>query len=127
LRPWLYLKIDPSLSLHPPVPFRKVSSKTPKLESYQVDGLLYYRLKISRLPAYHDLLKLGKQRNGSIFLDIGSCCESTPAHLSNPEQIQMSIILVGNDARKVVADGFPLENVVTSDLHQGLCHIIVSQ
>src|SRR5260221_13504363 len=29
------------------------------------------------------------------------------------------VALVGNDARKVVADGYPLENVVTSDLHQG--------
>lgn len=29
------------------------------------------------------------------------------------------MILVGNDARQAVADGYPLENVVTSDLHQG--------
>ena len=31
----------------------------------------------------------------------------------------ISIIIVGNDARKLVADGFPLEQVVTSDLRQG--------
>ena len=29
------------------------------------------------------------------------------------------IALVGNDARKVVTDGYPLEIVVTSDLHRG--------
>ncbi|KAI0275321.1 hypothetical protein BC834DRAFT_852251 [Gloeopeniophorella convolvens] len=56
------------------------------------------RLKISRFPAYQDLLKLGRERKGAIFLDIGSC--------------------FGNDARKAVADGFPLENVITSDLRE---------
>jgi hypothetical protein len=29
------------------------------------------------------------------------------------------MIIVGNDARKLVADGYPLEQVVTSDLRQG--------
>ena len=27
--------------------------------------------------------------------------------------------IVGNDARKLVADGFPLDQIVTSDLRQG--------
>ncbi|KAI0961092.1 hypothetical protein AcV7_000286 [Taiwanofungus camphoratus] len=35
----------------------------------------FTRLKISRLPAYSHLLKLGKERAGAIFLDIGCCCE----------------------------------------------------
>ncbi|KAI0935866.1 hypothetical protein AcV5_004166 [Taiwanofungus camphoratus] len=57
----------------------------------------FTRLKISRLPAYSHLLKLGKERAGAIFLDIGCC--------------------FGNDARKAVADGYPVQNVVASDLH----------
>ncbi|KAA1468044.1 hypothetical protein DENSPDRAFT_770644 [Dentipellis sp. KUC8613] len=60
----------------------------------------FVRLKISRLPAYKDLLKLGKERKGAIFLDIGCC--------------------FGNDVRKAVADGYPVENTVASDLYQGL-------
>ncbi|TFY75585.1 hypothetical protein EWM64_g8429 [Hericium alpestre] len=59
----------------------------------------FARLKISRLPAYPQLLKLGKERPGAILLDIGCC--------------------FGNDIYKAVADGYPLENVVTTDLHQG--------
>jgi len=58
----------------------------------------FVKLSISRLFIYQDLLKIGQQRDRSVFLDIGSC--------------------FGNDAHKVVADGYPLENVVTSDLHQ---------
>lgn len=32
-------------------------------------------IKLGRLPAYKQLLKLGKERKGAIFLDIGCCCE----------------------------------------------------
>jgi len=32
-----------------------------------------------------------------------------------------SVISVGNDTRKLIADGYPLEQVVTSDLRQGIC------
>ncbi|KAI0056578.1 hypothetical protein BV25DRAFT_1565307 [Artomyces pyxidatus] len=56
------------------------------------------KLKISRLFPYPELLKLGKERDGAIFLDIGCC--------------------FGNDARKAIADGYPAQNVVASDLHQ---------
>ncbi|OCH94147.1 hypothetical protein OBBRIDRAFT_789486 [Obba rivulosa] len=56
----------------------------------------FLRLKIARLPAYPHLLKLGKEYERAIFLDIGCC--------------------FGNDARKAVADGYPVENVITSDL-----------
>ncbi|KAI0932444.1 hypothetical protein AcW1_000430 [Taiwanofungus camphoratus] len=56
----------------------------------------FTKLKISRLPAYGKLLKLGKERKGAIFLDIGCC--------------------FGNDVRKAVADGFPVEGAIASDL-----------
>ena len=32
---------------------------------------------------------------------------------------------MGNDARKLVADGYPLEQVVTSDLRQGVCTLFL--
>jgi len=57
---------------------------------------------ISRLFPYQDLLKLGREREGAILLDIGCC--------------------FGTDVRKAIVDGFPLRNVVTSDLHQGRSH-----
>jgi hypothetical protein len=34
------------------------------------------RLKISNVPAYRDVLKLGKEREGALLLDIGCCCTS---------------------------------------------------
>lgn len=56
----------------------------------------FTKLKISRLPAYNQLLQIGRERPGAIFLDIGCC--------------------FGNDARKAIAGGFPLEGVIASDL-----------
>ncbi|KAI0653584.1 hypothetical protein C8Q70DRAFT_927470 [Cubamyces menziesii] len=57
----------------------------------------FINLKLGRLPAYQQLLTLGKERKGAISLDIGCC--------------------FGNDIRKAVYDGYPVENVVASDLH----------
>ncbi|GJE88666.1 hypothetical protein PsYK624_047490 [Phanerochaete sordida] len=57
----------------------------------------FAKLKISRFPAYQQLLKLGKERPGALFLDLGCC--------------------VGNDVRKAVADGFPVNQALASDLH----------
>lgn len=59
----------------------------------------FTKLKISRISAYDTLLNLGKQKEGAIFLDIGCC--------------------FGNDVRKAVADGYPVQNVLASDLRQG--------
>ncbi|KAJ3849198.1 hypothetical protein EV368DRAFT_75844 [Lentinula lateritia] len=56
------------------------------------------RLRIARLPAYPDLLKLGQERNEAIFLDL-ACC-------------------FGNDARKAIQDGYPIDNVIASDIHK---------
>lgn len=36
------------------------------------------RLKISKMPAYKDVLKLGQERRGALLLDIGCCCTSLP-------------------------------------------------
>ncbi|KAG7448613.1 uncharacterized protein BT62DRAFT_929702 [Guyanagaster necrorhizus] len=57
----------------------------------------FTKLKISRLPYYQQFLNLGKDRKGAIYADIGCC--------------------FGNDPRKAVVDGYPVEQVVASDLH----------
>ncbi|KAH0583005.1 hypothetical protein H2248_010896 [Termitomyces sp. 'cryptogamus'] len=59
----------------------------------------FTKLKISCLPAYRSVLKLVHERSEAVFLDIGCC--------------------FGNDLRKVVADGWPIQNVIGSDLQQG--------
>jgi len=51
---------------------------------------------ISQMPAYGELLKLGKERKDAIFLDLGCC--------------------FGSDVRKAVADGYPVRNVIASDI-----------
>jgi len=56
----------------------------------------FTKLKISRLPGYPQMTELVKTRSDAIFLDIGCC--------------------FGNDARKAVLDGYPMQNVICSDL-----------
>ncbi|KAJ3526532.1 hypothetical protein NM688_g8250 [Phlebia brevispora] len=62
-----------------------------------IRGFGFAKLKISRFPAYKELLRLGKERPGALFLDM-ACC-------------------VGNDVRKAIADGFPQSQALASDLH----------
>ncbi|KAI0666276.1 hypothetical protein C8Q78DRAFT_1083215 [Trametes maxima] len=57
----------------------------------------FIETKIRSLEGYHQLLALAKEREGAIFLDIGSC--------------------FGNDVREAVADGFPAKQVVATDLY----------
>jgi len=52
--------------------------------------------QISTLPSYREALKLGREREGAILVDLGCCC--------------------GTDIRKVVRDGFPTENLIVSDI-----------
>jgi hypothetical protein len=78
-----------------------------------------YSLKITRsagTKTYRHLLELGKK--GGLFLDIGCCCEHDSLFvlicLSDPSGFS-----VGTDARKAVADGFPVKQVILSDLREG--------
>ncbi|KAG6831621.1 hypothetical protein H0H87_004683 [Tephrocybe sp. NHM501043] len=64
----------------------------------------FTKLKISRLPAYPQALALHQKHSNALFLDIGCC--------------------FGNDTRKIVADGWPIENVVASDLRKGISHLV---
>ncbi|KAH7906745.1 hypothetical protein BJ138DRAFT_1161921 [Hygrophoropsis aurantiaca] len=61
------------------------------------------RLKMSRLPAYEQVLRLGRDDSTAILLDIGCC--------------------FGNDLREAVKDGFPVKNIIGSDLHPELWNL----
>ncbi|KAI0687626.1 hypothetical protein BC835DRAFT_403343 [Cytidiella melzeri] len=60
----------------------------------------FMRLKLARLPAYDQVLRLGRERENALLLDLGCC--------------------FGNDTRKVIQDGYPKHNVMASDLRKGL-------
>lgn len=47
-------------------------------------------LKISRLPAYKQVLKLGQERQGAILLDMGCCCMLTSKRLSHELKLDFS-------------------------------------
>ncbi|KAF8586105.1 hypothetical protein K439DRAFT_1341562 [Ramaria rubella] len=60
----------------------------------------FLRFNATRCTAYQQALMLGKRRPDAIFLDVGAG--------------------FGNDVRKLIADGYPTDNIVATDLHQGL-------
>ncbi|KAJ7472156.1 hypothetical protein FB451DRAFT_1090349 [Mycena latifolia] len=53
--------------------------------------------RISTLPAYQEVLALGREREGAILLDLGCC--------------------LGTDIRQAASDGFPIQNLIASDIH----------
>lgn len=57
----------------------------------------FLAIRITKFAAYEHVLKMGRERPGVLFLDMGCC--------------------FGTDARKLVDDGFPASQVVTSDYH----------
>ncbi|THV02809.1 hypothetical protein K435DRAFT_852453 [Dendrothele bispora CBS 962.96] len=59
--------------------------------------LVFLKSKYPRLPAYKHVLELGKSREDTLFLDIGCC--------------------FGHDTRKAVWDGYPIQNIIASDLY----------
>ncbi|KIJ46342.1 hypothetical protein M422DRAFT_165297 [Sphaerobolus stellatus SS14] len=59
--------------------------------------------RISNYPFYNSILTIGKERPGAIYADLGCC--------------------FGNDGRRVIADGYPIENVVLSDLQGGFAEL----
>ncbi|KAI0716164.1 hypothetical protein C8T65DRAFT_125382 [Cerioporus squamosus] len=60
----------------------------------------FTRIRISRLPAYPEFLKLGRERPNPIFIDLGCA--------------------FGSDVRKAVLDGYPVESCLATDLRSGL-------
>ncbi|KAE9411501.1 hypothetical protein BT96DRAFT_952531 [Gymnopus androsaceus JB14] len=60
----------------------------------------FLKLDMSGLPTYPHLLDIGRELKNPIFLDIGCC--------------------FGVDVRKAIADGFPAQNIIASDLRPEL-------
>ncbi|KXN88490.1 hypothetical protein AN958_07156 [Leucoagaricus sp. SymC.cos] len=76
----------------------KVQTKAYQLYPYPCIRIFAFTsLKISRLASYQRALELSRSRPGAILLDIGCC--------------------FGNILRKAVTDGWPVENVIGSDIH----------
>jgi len=63
-----------------------------------IRSFTFLLLGMSTLPEYAHILNLGQERRDGILLDMGCC--------------------FGVDSRKAVADGFPLRNIVTTDLRE---------
>jgi len=61
-----------------------------------IQGFRFLTLKVANLPAYQDVLALGRDRPNAVLLDIGCC--------------------FGNDPRKAALDGFPSDQIVASDI-----------
>jgi hypothetical protein len=64
---------------------------------------------------YEHILELGRERPDALLLDIGCCCTSDHDAALN----SLDSILVGVDARKAAADGFPAKNIIASDIRNG--------
>ncbi|KAF7312539.1 Methyltransferase ausD [Mycena indigotica] len=76
----------------------------------------FVRLRISRLPAYVKVLNLLRERPTALCLDLGCCC----AFRLNKTRMLASAhhVIVGTDVRKLATDGFPIEQLIASDLHK---------
>jgi len=48
-----------------------------------INGGFSLRFKISRYPFYQEILKIGKERPGAVYLELGCCCTSPPAPTSD--------------------------------------------
>jgi len=63
----------------------------------------FTKMVVTEIPSYKEAIRLGKRRSGAIFLEIGTG--------------------FGNDIRKVIADGFPIQDIVVSDINPKLWDI----
>ncbi|KAG1823536.1 uncharacterized protein BJ212DRAFT_688031 [Suillus subaureus] len=63
----------------------------------------FTRRKLSGLPAYQQVVHIGREWKNPIFLDVGCC--------------------FGNDIREVILDGFPAARAIGTDLHQELWNL----
>lgn len=75
-------------------------------------------MKISKTSGYEEALQIGLKRKGAILLDLGCCCRLFYGHYT-VTNLPFTDTPVGNDVRKVAADGFPIEQVLASDLKAG--------
>ncbi|KAG1748152.1 hypothetical protein EDB19DRAFT_1630360 [Suillus lakei] len=67
---------------------------------YCIYTFVFTRLRISRHPKYQSVLQLGRDYSNALLLDLGCC--------------------FGNDARKAAADGWPVTQIISTDIRQEL-------
>jgi SAM-dependent methyltransferase len=78
-----------------------VQAKAYKVAPYGCIYLfLFTRRKVSGQPAYHQVVRIGRERKNPIYLDVGCC--------------------FGSDIREVIHDGFPAARAIGIDLHHEL-------
>lgn len=69
---------------------------------------------------YQQVLSLARSQEDGLLLDLACCGTKSPLHIR--EETEELHLPVGNDARKIVADGWPAERAWATDLHPGpLC------
>ncbi|KAH7907016.1 hypothetical protein BJ138DRAFT_1161182 [Hygrophoropsis aurantiaca] len=84
---------DQSLKEH----ILRVQADAYKVAPYPcIHRLTFTHMVIPEMPVYSDMLKIGREREGAILLDLGCC--------------------VGTDIRKIAFDGYPAENIIGCDL-----------
>ena len=76
-------------------------------------------LRLSRIAPYPRLLELGRSRAHPIRLDVGSCCELDTLTASG--DVIEAVFVVGTDLRKLIADGYPRDSVIATDVVPGGC------
>ncbi|KAF8807056.1 hypothetical protein BYT27DRAFT_7224114 [Phlegmacium glaucopus] len=78
----------------------QVQAKAYEIYGYPCIRLFSFaRLKTSILPGYNQALRLLKERNHPILLDVGCC--------------------LGTDVRKAVFDGWPVQDIIAFDIQKG--------
>jgi SAM-dependent methyltransferase len=78
-----------------------IQAKAYKVAPYACIYLfLFTRRRLSALPAYQEVVRIGREWKNPIFLDVGCC--------------------FGNDIREVTLDGFPAARAIGTDLRQEL-------
>lgn len=91
------------------------------LQTYNYQCILRFyftHLKTPTLSGYKQALSLLKERDRAILLDIGCCCEFNA--FSHHLFLFLIALLVGTDVRKAVVDGWPIQDIVASDIQKGI-------
>ncbi|KAG1718392.1 hypothetical protein EDB19DRAFT_924168 [Suillus lakei] len=76
----------------------------------------FTRIRISRHPKYQSVLQLGRDCRSALLLDV----PVSAFDFSGRRWPWTPFVIVGNDARKVVADGWPVTQVISTDIKQDL-------
>ena len=75
-------------------------------------------------PVYPRVFELQKKNRNAIFLELACCCEHCQLLLCGYRTDLITgpstSCTVGQECRKLIQDGFPPENIVATDIQQGM-------